>query len=104
MSILGPIKKSKPYSISGNSVSFSNANNKFIGMSIKNSNGLFQPEDNKSSNFNVFKASEESLDALENQFMGLIKMHIHHRLFLQVMKRCHNFLQVRRKNSTTHNP
>ena len=70
MSILGPIKKSKPYSISGNSVSFSNANNKFIGMSIKNSNGLFQPEDNKSSNFNVFKASEESLDAFRKSVYG----------------------------------
>ena len=70
MSILGPIKKSKPYSISGNSVSFSNADNKFIGMSIKNSNGLFQPEDNKSSNFNVFKASDESLDAFRKSVYG----------------------------------
>ncbi len=70
MSILGPIKKSKPYSISGNSVSFSNANNKFIGMSVKNSNGKFQPEDNKSSNFNVFKASDESLDAFRKSVYG----------------------------------
>ena len=70
MSILGPIKKSKPYSINGNSVSFSNANNKFIGMSVKNSNGKFQPEDNKSSNFNVFKASDESLDAFRKSVYG----------------------------------
>ena len=64
------VKKSKPYSINGESVSFSNVNNKFIGMSIKNSNGLFQPEDNKSSNFNVFKASEESLDAFRKSVYG----------------------------------
>ena len=64
------VKKSKPYSINGESVSFSNVNNKFIGMSIKNSNGLFQPEDNKSPNFNVFKASEESLDAFRKSVYG----------------------------------
>ena len=64
------VKKSKPYSINGESVSFSNVNNKFIGMSIKNSKGLFQPEDNKSSNFNVFKASEESLDAFRKSVYG----------------------------------
>ena len=64
------VKKSRPYDFSGEITSFSNVDNKFIGMSIKNSNGLFQPEDNKSSRFNAFKDSDESLDAFRKSVYG----------------------------------
>ena len=76
MSLLGPIpkvKKSRPYEVNGETVSFANANNKFVGMSILNSRGLYEPENNKSSKFNVFKVSNESIDAFNKAVYGSSK-------------------------------
>ena len=66
-------KKSRPYNISDESVSFINVDNKFIGMSIKNSNNVFVPEDNTSSKFNAFKDTSESLDAFNKAVYGSSK-------------------------------
>ena len=48
--------KSRPYTINNESVSFTIGDDKFSGLSIKNSTGLFVPEDNTSSKFNTLKA------------------------------------------------
>ena len=66
-------KKSRPYNISDENVSFINVDNKFIGMSIKNSNNVFVPEDNTSSKFNAFKDTSESLDAFNKAVYGSSK-------------------------------
>ena len=63
-------KKSRAYELQGDLVSFTNRAGKFIGMSVKNSNGLFKPENNTSTKFNIFKASDESLDAFNKSVYG----------------------------------
>ena len=65
--------KSKGYNISDDVVSFITVDKKFRGMSIKNSNNLFVPEDNTSSKFNTFKDTPESLDAFNKAVYGSSK-------------------------------
>ena len=64
------LKKSRAFSINGESISFDNFNGKLIGINKKNANGLFQPIDNSSVEFNTFKDSEESLDAFRKSVYG----------------------------------
>ena len=66
-------KKSRPYNINIDDVSFINVDNKFMGMSIKNSNNVFVPEDNTSSKFNLYKDTPESLDAFNKAVYGSSK-------------------------------
>ena len=64
------LKKSRAFPINGESISFDNFNGKLIGINKKNANGLFQPIDNSSVEFNTFKDSEESLDAFRKSVYG----------------------------------
>ena len=64
------IKKSRAFSINGESISFDNFGGKLIGINKKNANGLFEPVDNSSAEFNTFKDSEESLDAFRKAVYG----------------------------------
>ena len=64
------LKKSRAFSINGESISFDNFNGKLIGINKKNANGLFQPIDNSSVEFNNIKDSEESLDAFRKAVYG----------------------------------
>ena len=65
--------KSRPYTINEEKVSFNITNDKFIGLSIQNSTGLFVPEDNTSSKFNTLKATDEALDAFRKSVYGSSK-------------------------------
>ena len=65
--------KSRPYTINNESVSFTIGDDKFSGLSIKNSTGLFVPEDNTSSKFNTLKATDEALDAFNKAVYGSSK-------------------------------
>ena len=64
------LKKSRAFSINGESISFDNFGGKLIGINKKNANGLFEPVDNSSSEFNTFKDSDESLDAFRKSVYG----------------------------------
>ena len=64
------IKKSKLYGLDGENVSFSFIDEELIGMSLKNSAGIFVPEDNTSNTFNAFKQSDEALDAFRKAVFG----------------------------------
>ena len=64
------IKKSKLYGLDGENVSFSFIDDEFIGMSLKNSAGIFVPEDNTSDTFSAFKQSDEALDAFRKAVFG----------------------------------
>ena len=64
------LKKSREFSINGESISFDNFGGKLIGINKKNTNGLFEPVDNSSTEFNTFKNSEESLDAFRKSVYG----------------------------------
>ena len=65
--------KSRPYTINDEFVSFTIGDDKFSGLSIKNSTGLFVPEDNTSSKFNTLKATDEALDAFNKAVYGSSK-------------------------------
>ena len=64
------LKKSREFSINGESISFDNFGGKLIGINKKNANGVFEPVDNSSSEFNTFKDSDESLDAFRKAVYG----------------------------------
>ena len=64
------LKKSREFPINGESISFDNFGGKLIGINKKNANGLFEPVDNSSTEFNTFKDSEESLDAFRKAVYG----------------------------------
>jgi len=64
------LKKSRAFPINGESISFDNFGGKLIGINKKNANGLFEPVDNSSAEFNTFKDSEESLDAFRKAVYG----------------------------------
>ena len=62
--------KSRPFLINNESISFDNLGGKLIGINKKNAQGLFEPVDNSSVEFNTFKDSEESLDAFRKAVYG----------------------------------
>ena len=62
--------KSRPFLINNESISFDNLGGKLIGINKKNANGVFEPVDNSSSEFNTFKDSDESLDAFRKAVYG----------------------------------
>ena len=64
------IKKSKLYGLDGENVSFSFIDEELIGMSLKNSAGIYVPEDNTSNTFSAFKQSDEALDAFRKAVFG----------------------------------
>ena len=64
------LKKSREFPINSESYSFDNFGGKLIGINKKNANGVFEPVDNSSVEFNTIKDSEESLDAFRKAVYG----------------------------------
>ena len=64
------LKKSREFPINNESYSFDNFGGKLIGINKKNANGVFEPVDNSSVEFNTIKDSEESLDAFRKAVYG----------------------------------
>jgi len=64
------IKKSRAYNTDEGDASFSFVDDKFIGISLKNTVNMFVPVDNTSTTFNTLKQSDEALDAFNKAVYG----------------------------------